>query len=259
MRWRPVCSLDPRGTALFLRACVGLGFLQESSGRFENTPVARMFLVSRSPAFMGNVIRYSDQLYADLGQPRGRAAFRPAGAARRDLPGRRPGSNTQFRAGHARARARHRARIGPHPGSARAAAPMLDVGGGPGTYSVLLTERFPGLRSEVIELPGVAAVARELVAAAGASDRVMLRDGDYHSADFGSGKDVVLMSGMFHRETEQACRGLIATRRGLPEPRRPARGERRVHGRRRHATRLRRDVRPQHDADRARRRRARRC
>ena len=37
---------------------------------------------------------------------------------------------------------------------------MLDVGGGPGTYSVLLTERFPGLKSEVLELPGVAAVAR---------------------------------------------------------------------------------------------------
>ncbi len=28
-------------------------------------------------------------------------------------------------------------------------------------------------------------------------------------ADFGSGKDVVLMSGMFHRETESACRNLI--------------------------------------------------
>jgi len=58
-------------------------------------------------------------------------------------------------------------------------------------------------------LPGVAAVARELVAAAGASDRVVLRDGDYHATDFGAGKDVVLMSGMFHRETAQACRSLI--------------------------------------------------
>ena len=74
---------------------------------------------------------------------------------------------------------------------------------------MLLTERFPGLRAEVLELPGVAAVARDLVAAAGASDRVTLRDGDYHSAAFGAGKDVVLMSGMFHRETEQTCRSLI--------------------------------------------------
>jgi cyclopropane fatty-acyl-phospholipid synthase-like methyltransferase len=62
-----------------------------------------------------------------------------------------------------------------------AGATLLDVGGGPGTYSILLTGRFPGLHSEVLELPGVAAVAREIVAAAGAADRVTLRDGDYHT------------------------------------------------------------------------------
>jgi cyclopropane fatty-acyl-phospholipid synthase-like methyltransferase len=95
---------------------------------------------------------------------------------------------------------------------------MLDVGGGPGTYSVLLTERFPGLKAEVLELPGVAAVARELVAAAGASERVSLRDGDYHRSDFGTGKDVVLMSGMFHRESAATCRGLIARGAACLEP-----------------------------------------
>ena len=36
----------------------------------------------------------------------------------------------------------------------------------------------------------------------------MLR-GDYHSSDFGTGYDVVLMSGMFHRETADNCRRLI--------------------------------------------------
>ncbi len=202
-------QLDPRSTGLLLRACVGLGFLKEAAGRFENTPTAAVFLVSRSPAFMGNVIRYSDQLYATWGKLEdalrsGKPAL-PAETYLGDDPAR---TRSFVVAMHERAL-----------GIARALVPildlqgrrsMLDVGGGPGTYSVLLTERFPGLKSEVIELPGVAAVARELVAAAGASDRVTLRDGDYHSADFGSGKDVVLMSGMFHRETEAACRGLIA-------------------------------------------------
>jgi hypothetical protein len=61
----------------------------------------------------------------------------------------------------------------------------------------------------VLELPGVAAVARELIMAAGAGERVSVRDGSYHEADFGSGKDVVLMSGMFHRESADACRDLI--------------------------------------------------
>jgi hypothetical protein len=200
--------LDPRSMTLFLRACVGLGFLAESAGRFENAPVAAMYLVSRSPAFMGNIIGYSDQLYAAWGSLEdslrsGKPAL-PAQTYLGDDPAR---TRAFVQAMHERALGIARALVPMLDLTGRRA--MLDVGGGPATYSVLLTERFPGLRAEVIELPGVAAVARELVTAAGASERVVLRDGDYHSADFGTGKDVVLMSGMFHRETGQACRGLI--------------------------------------------------
>ena len=201
-------GLAPRSTGLLLRACVGLGFLKEEAGRFENTPTAATFLVSRSPAFMGNVIRYSDQLYGAWGKLEeavrsGQPAL-PAQTYLGDDPARTRGF---VMAMHERALGIARVLVNVLDLQGRRA--MLDVGGGPGTYSVLLTERFPGLRAEVLELPGVAAVARELVAAAGASERVVLRDGDYHSSDFGLGKDVVLMSGMFHRETEAACRGLI--------------------------------------------------
>ncbi|MEO6896866.1 MAG: methyltransferase [Caldimonas sp.] len=200
--------LDPRSTALFLRALVGLGFLAEAEGRFANAPVAATFLVKRSPAFMGNAIRYSDQLYATWGNLEGALrSGKPALPAESYLGDNPDRTRTFVKAMHERALGVARALVSILDLTGRCS--MLDVGGGPGTYSVLLTERFPGLRSEVLELPGVAAVARELVAAAGASDRVSLRDGDYHHTDFGSGKDVVLMSGMFHRETEQACRSLI--------------------------------------------------
>ena len=201
-------QLDPRATALLLRACAGLGVLTEAGGRFDNAPAAAFFLVSRSPAFMGNVIRYSDQLYAAWGGLENAVrSGRPALAAETYL-GDDPARTRSFvQAMHERALGIARALVGLLDLHGRRT--MLDVGGGPGTYSVLLTERFPGLRAEVLELPGVAAVARELVAAAGAGDRVALVDGDYHSADFGAGRDVVLMSGMFHRESEQACRDLI--------------------------------------------------
>lgn len=201
-------NLDARSTGLLLRACVGLGFLIESDQGFANSPTAATFLVSRSPAFMGNVIRYSDQLYATWGKLEdalrsGQPAL-PAATYLGDDPARTRGFVVAM---HERALGIARALVPLIDLSGRRS--MLDVGGGPGTYSVLLTERHPGLKSEVLELPGVAAVARELVAAAGAADRVTLRDGDYHSADFGSGKDVVLMSGMFHRETASTCQGLI--------------------------------------------------
>jgi hypothetical protein len=201
-------GLDARATGLFLRACAGLGLLHENAGEFSNSPAAATFLVSRSPAYMGNAIRYSDQLYGTWGQLEGALrSGQPALPAATYL-GNDPASTRTFvHAMHGRALGIARALVSVLDLQGRRA--MLDVGGGPGTYSVLLTERFPGLRAEVLELPGVAAIARELVAAAGASERVTLRDGDYHTADFGSGKDVVLMSGMFHRESERSCRQLI--------------------------------------------------
>jgi len=210
-------QLDPRSTGLFLRACVGLGFLVDEAGRFANAPVAATFLVKRSPAFMGNAIRYSDQLYATWGRLEDTLrSGKPALAAEAYLGDNPVRTRTFVQAMHERAVGVARALVGILDLQGRRS--MLDVGGGPGTYSVLLTERFPGLTAEVLELPGVAAVARELVAAAGAGDRVTLRDGDYDSSDFGSGKDVVLMSGMFHRETEQACRRLIARAAECLEP-----------------------------------------
>ena len=210
-------KLDPRSSGLFLRACVGLGLLTEEASRFANASVAAVFLTKRSPAFMGNAIRYSDQLYATWGcLEDALRSGKPALAAEAYLGDNPVRTRTFVQAMHERALGVARALVGILDLQGRRS--MLDVGGGPGTYSVLLTERFPGLTAEVLELPGVAAVARELVAAAGASDRVALRDGDYHSSDFGSGKDVVLMSGMFHRETEHACRGLIARAAACLDP-----------------------------------------
>jgi hypothetical protein len=200
--------LDPRATALFLRACAALGLLEERDRGFENSAAAAAFLVARSPAYMGDAIRYSDQLYGTWGSLEGALrAGRPALAPESYLGDDPARTRTFVHAMHGRALGIARALVSVLDLRGRRA--MLDVGGGPGTYSVLLTERFPGLRSEVLELPGVAAVARELVAQAGASERVKFRDGSYHTSDFGSDRDVVLMSGMFHRETAQACRALI--------------------------------------------------
>ncbi|MDE2161097.1 MAG: hypothetical protein KGJ30_19470, partial [Burkholderiales bacterium] len=203
-------GLDARSTELLLRGCAALGFIEAGAdGRYANTPTAATFLVSRSPAYMGHAIGYSDQLYATWGRLEDALrSGRPALPAQAYLGDDAVRTRTFVMAMHERALGVARALVGCIDLAGRRS--MLDVGGGPGTYSVLLTARFPGLRSEVLELPGVAAVARELVAQAGASERVALRDGDYHGADFGSGKDVVLMSGMFHRETPAACRSLIA-------------------------------------------------
>lgn len=201
-------DLDPRGTKLLLNACVALGLCEKKSDRYSNSQASATFLVSDSPGSMANAIHYSDHLYATWGALEN--------ALQTGVPPKKPGTylgedeeqTRHFVYGmHDRAIAIGQAL--PHMIDLTGRKKMLDVGGGPGTYSALLTERFPGLRSDVLELAGVAKIAREILDNMGAAERVSMIDGDYHSSDFGEGYDVVLMSGMFHRETEANCRRLI--------------------------------------------------
>ena len=210
-------GLDARMTELLLRVLAGLGLLESKDGGFANSATSAAFLVSSSPAYMGGAMRYSDQLYDTWGRlEQALRSGRPALPAETYLGDDLERTRVFVHSMQGRAMGIARALVEVVDLSGRRS--MLDVGGGPGTYSILLTQRYPGLRSEVLELPGVAAVAREIVAAAGAGDRVSLRDGDYHTSDFGRGHDVVLMSGMFHRESPASCRGLIEKARQCLEP-----------------------------------------
>jgi 3-hydroxy-5-methyl-1-naphthoate 3-O-methyltransferase len=86
---------------------------------------------------------------------------------------------------------------------------MLDVGGGPGTYSALFAQRYPELQATVLDLPDVVAIAGEIVAEMGAAGQVDFLPGDFNVTEFPQGRDVVLISGVFHREQESGCRDLI--------------------------------------------------
>jgi hypothetical protein len=75
---------------------------------------------------------------------------------------------------------------------------VLDIGGGHGWYSAELCRRNPSLEAIVLDLPGSTRVGREIIAAAGLSDRVRHRDGNALDTDLGSGHDVVLCFNLVH-------------------------------------------------------------
>jgi protein-L-isoaspartate O-methyltransferase len=208
---------DTRALELLLNACVALQLCEKHDDRYRNSSASAMFLTSESPASLANAIHYSDNLYSTWGElERAVRSGTPPKRAQTYL-GEDAQETRHFVYGmHNRAMAIGRALVGMVDLVGRQR--MLDVGGGPGTYSALLTERFEGLTADVLELEGVAAVAREILREMNADDRVRMRDGDYHASDFGSGYDVVLMSGMFHRETADNCRRLIDKARACLEP-----------------------------------------
>ena len=71
---------------------------------------------------------------------------------------------------------------------------MLDLGGGSGAYCIVATKTFPGLKAIVLDLPPVAVVAQEYIAANDAADRVSAMAGDFTTSDFPQGVDVVVMA-----------------------------------------------------------------
>ena len=81
------------------------------------------------------------------------------------------------------------------------ASDLLDVGGGHGWFSVELCRRHPGLQATVLDLPGSAAVGREVVANAGMAERVRFVEGDLLSADLGGAYDAALGFNIIHHLT----------------------------------------------------------
>lgn len=75
---------------------------------------------------------------------------------------------------------------------------VLDVAGGHGWFAAALCKRHPGLRATVLDLPESCAVGREIIAAAGMSDRVRHVEGDMFEADLGGPHDGALLFDIVH-------------------------------------------------------------
>ncbi len=199
----------PRHTDLFLRACVGLGLVAKDADGYRNSPSAQTFLVPGKPTYLGNALAYSDDLYSVWGRLEetlrtGQPALVPESYLGRD----QDQTRHFVRGMHNRALAIGMGLLSLVDLKGRMR--LLDVGGGPGTYSALLAQHEPGLHATVLDLPGVVAIAREILAEMGVGAQVGTLPGDYHETAFPDGQDAVLISGVFHRETEAACRSLIA-------------------------------------------------
>lgn len=197
------CNLHPRGACLLLDACVALKLLVKNNNTYANTPESALFLVAGSPADLSGAIRYNRDVYAAWG--------RLGEFARTGEPVEKP--ELHLGDDEARTRTFVHSMHGRALGIGRSVIPLLDlsgcrklfdVGGGPGTYSVLCAQAWPDLTCVVLDLPGVVRVADELIAKAVMSDRVKTIPGDYHTVEFPSGLDACLFFGMLHQESPES-------------------------------------------------------
>lgn len=195
-------QLDPRGTEKLLNACTALGLLEKDGEVFRLSEESRLFLDRASSIYLGDwMAHWADMLikgnWQQLDQSvRTGRPVEPANESFSFDKSRDPlnnwvvGMHEMGVAGHADLIA--------SAVSLESAASLLDVGGGPGTYSMYLCRRFPGLQATIVDSPEVGKVAKKLIRQAKLAERIQLVNFDFCTESLGRQFDIVLLSNVLH-------------------------------------------------------------
>jgi (2Fe-2S) ferredoxin/predicted O-methyltransferase YrrM len=206
-------AADPRGTEMLLNALVSLGLLQKDSSIFRNTPSAARFLAEGSRDSARQAQLHTANMWTRWSHLTGAVkSGSPAPSVRND-----ESVGTFIAAMDHSARGRVRAIT--QALQLNGARRMLDLGGGSGAYSIAFAQASPELRSEIVDLPEVARLAQQHIAAAGLSDRIKVRPGDMLTAALPARSyDLVLLSSICHMFSPEENQALFARARAALAP-----------------------------------------
>ncbi len=201
------CGADPRGMEILLISATSLGLLQRKDGEYRNSPLARKFLLKQSDTYQGGIVSMFDEWYPTWG--RLYDAVR-TGAPVVDKPHDQGDEavRTYIMGMHYRGLAQAKLLAQKIKMSGRKR--MLDVAGGPGTFSILMCLKNQGLEAVVLDLPQTLNVTRQIITQFGVSDRVGTQEGNYLSdQSFGKNFDAVLLSSMFNQESPAVIKEIL--------------------------------------------------
>ena len=202
-----VISADPRATEILLDAVTAVGLLKKSGNKYRNTELAKQFLVQGSPLYQGDMLRHADSLWkswSGLDE-----------VVKTGLPNRSGGRDYSsfIRAMHNIAIFRAKSAISAI--DLKGVRRALDLGGGPGTYSMELAAKKVDVT--LFDLPEAITIAKELVSESGI-ENIHFAPGDFHTDDIGSDFDLVFISQIVHSLSVDEAQSLIEKSRDALGP-----------------------------------------
>ena len=197
-------GLHPRSARDFLDALVALGFLERSGDRYSNTPETSLFLDRKKPSYVGGILEMANhRLYPFWGHLT--EALR-TGQPQNEIKSGGPGLFETLYAEPARLAEFLAAMTGLSHGANLAIArqfpwtdysTFVDVGTAQGDLAAQIALANPHLRGTGFDLPEVAPIFEEYVAAVGVADRLVFGPGSFFEQEFPKA-DVVLMGHILH-------------------------------------------------------------
>ena len=209
---------DARATAMLLNACCGLGLTERTADGYRLSADAAAFLLPGRPGYLGAAIAWSRDQYDAWGRLAQAVRSGAPVVPPQDHLGGDPDQTRRFVLGM------HQRALGVASGvvpflNLEGCATLLDIGGGPGAYAVLLARAHAGLRVTVLDLPGIVAIAAELIEQAGLGERVRVAEGDATSGDYGEAvADAALFSGVLHQMSPTTIARMFAGARRALRP-----------------------------------------
>jgi ubiquinone/menaquinone biosynthesis C-methylase UbiE len=192
-----VLKTDARATETLLDALVGLGLLRKAKMRYQNSTTANRFLVTGTPYYQGDILRHADILWKNWsGLDAVVRTGKPSHVGR--------DHDSFIRGMHNIASLKAREVIKAI--DMRGIRHALDLGGGPGTYSIEMAKK--GVSVTLFDRPETIQIAREIVRKSGQRN-VDFLEGDFFSDDVGEGYDLVFVSQVFHSFSEADNRHII--------------------------------------------------
>jgi SAM-dependent methyltransferase len=209
-------DLTPEGARLLLAGLESVGHVERSDGRYAMAKRARAWLDPESDTYVGTFIEHSYdywewwERFEELLQT-GKSVEIHGGDP--DDPHWRRYIVGQFEL--ARLSAPEVAKAVDLPGEPES---LLDVAGGHGWFSEALCRRHETLSATVVDLPGSAAVGRDIIAEHGTTGRVRHQEGDMFEADLGGPHDGALSFNIIHHFDPDTCVRLLTRVREALKP-----------------------------------------
>ena len=187
---------DHRGIRILCDALTSLSLLVKIENHYRNSDISQKYLLPDSPHSRTAITHHNAVLYETWGQLFD--VVKTGNPVNRDsLPSNLHADEKSFAAAMA-----DLARINARETAARLdlanVKKLLDVGGGPGLYSIEFARMNPELHAVIFDNEKTAAIAMHNICIAGLQDRISTMKGNALTEPLGSGYDFIFASNLIH-------------------------------------------------------------